>query len=99
MGKVLGPGTLPLLPPPLPPPTNLLAEPACLPTIPLALPSTLCSGGFATIYRCTDVESGETFALKHFILTCVSLEVLSTALRSHALLLLCRCPGHAPGVT
>ncbi|PRW33784.1 putative serine threonine- kinase [Chlorella sorokiniana] len=26
-------------------------------------------GGFATIYRCTDVESGETFALKHFILT------------------------------
>lgn len=26
-------------------------------------------GGFATIYRCTDAESGETFALKHFILT------------------------------
>ena len=30
----------------------------------------LCPGGFATIYRCTDAESGETFALKHFILTC-----------------------------
>lgn len=26
-------------------------------------------GGFATIYRCTDVDTAETFALKHFLLT------------------------------
>lgn len=26
-------------------------------------------GGFATIYRCTDVETGAVYALKHYILT------------------------------
>jgi AP2-associated kinase len=26
-------------------------------------------GGFATIYRCTDVETGDVYALKHFLLT------------------------------
>lgn len=26
-------------------------------------------GGFATIYRCTDVETGAVYALKHFLLT------------------------------
>jgi hypothetical protein len=26
-------------------------------------------GGFATIYGCTDVDTGEAFALKHFLLT------------------------------
>jgi hypothetical protein len=29
-------------------------------------------GGFATIYRCSDVDTGEVFALKHFVLTWVS---------------------------
>lgn len=27
-------------------------------------------GGFATIYHCTDVETGAAYALKHFLLTC-----------------------------
>lgn len=27
-------------------------------------------GGFATIYHCTDLATGQTFALKHFVLGC-----------------------------
>lgn len=26
-------------------------------------------GGFATIYRCTDVDTGDVLAIKHFVLT------------------------------
>ena len=26
-------------------------------------------GGFATIFRCTDVDTGDVYALKHFLLT------------------------------
>lgn len=40
---------------------------ACL--APSLAPSPL-QGGFATIYRCVDVDTGVTYALKHFILTC-----------------------------
>ena len=42
------------------------------------------AGGFATIYRCTDVESGDTYALKYFMLTCAAVPPIGATLRCPA---------------